>query len=259
MRCSDVHIPQNSKSGFSRNRGKSAGGVLMKKIAIISAGLILCAAGGMAQVPQVNTINPNSGANSDPTAVFITGAGFFGGGTSADVQYVELNDPFGTALTNWLVTNDSVIANGVVPAGIQPGTYDVRVTTSKGVNSTSAMRFAVTGAPATGSIWGEVTYLGVKPGTMYVAAFSTPDFSGSPFKFTMSATVSPFNYTLAGLPDGTYYLYGVKDVDGVMNGPEPGDPDGRRILPVVVSGGAAVSNINFNVTKLVNGVRRFVR
>jgi len=99
--------------------------------------------------PVVNNVTPNNGSNSSSTTITITGAGFFGGGSSADVISIKLSNSAETSITGWTVISDSVINSGVIPSGLTPGKYDVRVTTSKGTNFTSVVKFWVQSVPPT--------------------------------------------------------------------------------------------------------------
>ncbi|MFH1824863.1 MAG: IPT/TIG domain-containing protein [Candidatus Firestonebacteria bacterium] len=95
--------------------------------------------------PKVTGISPTTGENSTPTTVTITGQGFFGGVYSSDITSVKLDDTFNTALNIFSATiTDLIISNAIVPAGVKAGTYNIKVTTSKGTNTTSSQKFIVT-------------------------------------------------------------------------------------------------------------------
>ena len=96
--------------------------------------------------PEVSAISPSSMDNMSPVTVNITGNHFFGGLTSSNVCDVMLDSyPQQTALklTNAVITN-TFITGAVVPARVKPGTYNVRVRNSGGVNATSSQSFVVT-------------------------------------------------------------------------------------------------------------------
>lgn len=91
--------------------------------------------------PEVTDVVPPSGYTSADTAVTITGSGF--AGTSS----VALDDPVATMLTAVSVVSDTEI-QAAVPAGIDPGYWNVQVTNPVGTNATSTPRFRVVGPPA---------------------------------------------------------------------------------------------------------------
>jgi hypothetical protein len=99
--------------------------------------------------PVVSSVNPNTNSNFNTTTVTITGLNFYGGGSSSAVLSVKLNDYKNTALSDYTVTSDSTIINGIIPCGIRAGTYDVQVTTNVGTNSTSGNKFIVYTNPPT--------------------------------------------------------------------------------------------------------------
>ena len=96
--------------------------------------------------PKVTGLNPNIGSNLANTTITITGLGYFGAVSSADVSSIKLSDTAATSLTYTLsgVVSDDTIQTVIVPSGVKPGTYDVRVTTGLGSNMTSTQTFAVT-------------------------------------------------------------------------------------------------------------------
>ena len=90
--------------------------------------------------PTVSYSVPASGQSAYPTTVSIIGTGFFGGTGSSNVTLVQLG---ATAITTYSVISDTLIAGGVIPAGLTLGSYNILVTTKAGSNATSASQFGV--------------------------------------------------------------------------------------------------------------------
>ena len=86
----------------------------------------------VAPVPTVTSVSPSSGYNSETTDVTITGSGFTG------ATAVKLSN--NTSLVSVFVVSATQIL-ATVPSGVTPGTYDVRVTTPGGTNTTSSQKF----------------------------------------------------------------------------------------------------------------------
>ncbi|HTX38077.1 MAG TPA: PQQ-binding-like beta-propeller repeat protein, partial [Bryobacteraceae bacterium] len=82
--------------------------------------------------PAVTALSLSLAPNNAPAAVNLTGSGFFGGGSASAVQSVFLDDNSGTPLTGYTVASDQSITGAVIPAGIAPGTYHIRVQTGVG-------------------------------------------------------------------------------------------------------------------------------
>ncbi|MFH1824360.1 MAG: IPT/TIG domain-containing protein, partial [Candidatus Firestonebacteria bacterium] len=96
-------------------------------------------------LPTVTNVVPSTGSNSSTTTVSITGTGFYGGGSSNDVTNVKIDSGSNNYnFSSWSVTSDGTIINAVVPSGCVGGTYNVRVTTSEGTNTTSTVQFVIT-------------------------------------------------------------------------------------------------------------------
>jgi YVTN family beta-propeller protein len=105
-----------------------------------------------------------------------------------------------------------------------------------------------------GSVSGTVSYSGSKTGAIYAAAFtSLPACTApNPEPYTFAEIPALGNYTLSGLPDGTYYMVAVIITGGAGAAPKSTDPWGiyngcANITSVVISGGNAVSGININL------------
>ncbi|MFH1824857.1 MAG: S8 family serine peptidase, partial [Candidatus Firestonebacteria bacterium] len=119
--------------------GKDIRKTIMKRVIDWFGGII---------IPTVTDVVPSIGSNLALTTVTITGSGFYGGGSSSTVQAVKLDDGANTSLniSNAVIT-DMTINGAVVPIGVAIGTYNVKVTTTEGTNTTSLVKYVVTGAP----------------------------------------------------------------------------------------------------------------
>ena len=106
------------------------------------------------------------------------------------------------------------------------------------------------------SISGTVSYSGTQTGATYVAVFTfplsctSPNPVSNPFSYIEIPT--PGDYTIAPLPDGTYYVGSVIMACGTNCNLKPTDPWGvydgcGNITPVVISGGNNVSGIDINL------------
>jgi len=133
-------------------------------------------------VPVVSSVTPSTGLNTAAVTVTITGTSFFGGSLSADVSIIRLDTvPETPVFYSSAVISDTCISGAVIPASIKAGSYNVKVTTSAGVNITSVMLFTVTAAaptitsitPATVSI-STSTVVTIK-GTGFLGGTSTSD------------------------------------------------------------------------------------
>ncbi len=100
-----------------------------------------------------------------------------------------------------------------------------------------------------GTISGKVTYTGSTTGTLMVVALTDTTPQGQPAAFSDGDSLG--NYSMGGLPDGTYYI-------GSLLSANPGcmkqtDPWGfynisGNIAPVVITGNNSVSGINITLT-----------
>ena len=94
--------------------------------------------------PIVNTIVPNTGKDTAPRTISVTGTGFYGGLNSSDVSAVKLVSssesvtiaPGVPGLSGYTVVSDSQLNNIIVPgsvtAKIESGAYDVIVVNTGG-------------------------------------------------------------------------------------------------------------------------------
>src|SRR3989339_114626 len=95
-------------------------------------------------VPLVTNLTPASGDKSVNNTIKVIGNGFFGGIGSNSVTMIQLAGISTVTITNaYSVTNDTEIQNVVIPAGINAGTYDVKITATGGTNTTSSVKYEV--------------------------------------------------------------------------------------------------------------------
>jgi outer membrane protein assembly factor BamB len=80
--------------------------------------------------PAVTAGSVSRVSNAQQVVVNLTGSGFFGGGASSQVQRIQLDDPSGTQLLGYTVASDQSITGVIIPPGIAPGIYHIRVQTS---------------------------------------------------------------------------------------------------------------------------------
>ncbi|MEI7904768.1 MAG: PKD domain-containing protein, partial [Candidatus Firestonebacteria bacterium] len=95
--------------------------------------------------PTISGISPASGDSGVPNTISIAGTGFFGEKKANDVQAVKLYSLPVTELYDFSVDSDAAISNVVIPAGIDPGSYLVKVSNTTG-ESTDSVYYTVTDA-----------------------------------------------------------------------------------------------------------------
>jgi hypothetical protein len=103
------------------------------------------------------------------------------------------------------------------------------------------------------TVSGTVSYSGSRTGTIYVGLFSNPILTpGVPAPLYATTLSIPGAYTIAGVPNGTYYLGAIRTND--INAIQVEDPYGMYGIdfisdftadPVTISGGASVIGKNF--------------
>lgn len=156
--------------------------------------------------PTVVSVAPSSGYSNRNVTITVTGTGFFGGGASSDIVDVSLSDlsPVKqgkklktTVLTVLSVPSDTLL-NAVVPAGVTPGTYNIRVINTGGTNVSSAVRYIA--VPALGVISGTITK---ENGNTPIAGAKVEIKHGAVVKDTQFTDESG-SYTSNSLPEGTY-------------------------------------------------------
>lgn len=109
--------------------------------------------------------------------------------------------------------------------------------------------FTVGSEATTPTISGNISYIGISTGTIYVAAFTDPTFSGEPAAYVKLG--SPGSYTITGLADGTYYVLSVMTI-GHPDSPEMTDPWGvygtlENPTPVIITEGSSESGIDITL------------
>ncbi len=100
----------------------------------------------------------------------------------------------------------------------------------------------------TGSISGEIIYSGSFSGTIYIAAFNSPNIDGEPDYMTTLS--SPGSYSINDVVSGTYYMVSIMSAS--MPQILPTDPYGfwgtlENLTPVVISGISNVTGINITL------------
>src|SRR3989339_824212 len=142
---------------------------------------------GSAGAPSVTTITPSSGSNASMVTIYLTGTNFFAGTASSAVTLVRFDDGGSTALGFGGASISDTSINGVlVPSGIQPGTYNVRVSTTAGTNTTSGDKFVVT-APSQVSIPSIIPAAGTY--TDLVTIVMSTATSGATIRYTTDGVV----------------------------------------------------------------------
>jgi len=66
--------------------------------------------------------------------VSLSGSGFYEGGTASAVQSVYLDNSAGTTLAGYTVSSDQTITGAVIPSGLAPGVYHIKVQTAAGTS-----------------------------------------------------------------------------------------------------------------------------
>jgi outer membrane protein assembly factor BamB len=82
--------------------------------------------------PSETRVSLSRATNNQAITVNLTGSGFFAGGAASAVQSIVLDNAAGTVLTGYTVASDQAITGIVVPAGIFPGIYHIKVRTTVG-------------------------------------------------------------------------------------------------------------------------------
>jgi len=97
--------------------------------------------------PTVVNINPLTVYNAGSSYALFTGTGFYGGTLTSNVYSMKLSGNTDVSLGEYTVLSDSVIQSVRIPIGTPAGTYDVKVTTGGGTNTTSSVQITVLSAP----------------------------------------------------------------------------------------------------------------
>src|SRR3989339_203731 len=187
----------------------------------------------MDSVPVVNTVAPDTCANNTTTSVTISGTGFYGGTGTPNVsslQFVRTSAPVVTMLiASYNVASDTLINYASVPTGYSPGTYDIRVTTNGGTNTTSAQKFVLTAPlPAVSSIFpssagngsstvvtilGSYFFAGTASSCVISVKFDDAGSTSLTFSGAQSDTIIGGVTVPAGIQQGTYNVL-VTTTDG---------------------------------------------
>ena len=191
--------------------------------------------------PKVSAPGPASVSNTAPSTISVTGSGFFGGQSGSNVYSVKLTDPSNTSLA-FSSVSDTVIASVIVPAGVVPGTYNVRVTTGAGSNLTSTtMLGIITTTPVVSN---------VSPSTGATNAYTTVGITGSGF-FGGNSSANVSKIVLSSSPTLVTLSGFTVTSDGNISGAvvAPGAPVGTYNVLVTTGGGAnTTSAVQFVVT-----------
>jgi len=124
------------------------------------------------QAPIVTGVSPLSALNGSSISITVTGTGFYGNMGSSVVTNIKLDDINATNVTVVTVSSDTSLI-GVIPSGVSPGTYSVRVQSLGGTNLTSTQKiFLDSVRPAVNS---------VTPSAGYASGYRTVSISGSGF------------------------------------------------------------------------------
>ena len=94
---------------------------------------------GETLTPKVDALSPSAACQGIETPLTITGRNLFGA--------IEVTLDNGVALLGVPVATNEQITGLIVPADVEPGSYNVRVHTAAGTNLVSAAELAVQGPP----------------------------------------------------------------------------------------------------------------
>ena len=152
-------------------------------------------------IPVVSTVSPSAGSYGQPSTISVTGSGFFGGGASSDVISVGLDDMASTMASSFTVVSDSSITGITLPGTVSVGTYNVIVSTTIGMNTTSAEKYSILAAPVVS---------GFSPMSGYTTQSVTLSVAGSGF-FGGTATSAVSRVVLTGSTNVTVSHSNVTD------------------------------------------------
>jgi len=187
--------------------------------------------------PTIVTITPNTGTNTTPSTLSIIGAGFFGGGSTSIVKFLQAEKVTSTYITiplqSYTVVNDTLITGAIFPLGTNAGgsQYNIRVYTSGGANVTNTRAVFTrngtggqgtynvgAGQPfttiqsainqlyydfgSTGTITSTQT-ISIQPGTYYEGIWTTSHDMLSNTSGNAISAVSPYRVILTGDSSGT--------------------------------------------------------
>ena len=103
-------------------------------------------------ISKINNLSNNEFSNNRSSSFDIAGSGFFAGGTSPTVTDIRLDDSVYTKLTGYTVVNDNSITGVVLPEGVNPGIYNIKVYSNGTNNLESAVKAVVKDTSASSSV-----------------------------------------------------------------------------------------------------------
>ncbi|MCX5776913.1 MAG: IPT/TIG domain-containing protein, partial [Candidatus Firestonebacteria bacterium] len=181
--------------------------------------------------PTVAGAAPSTASNLVATTITITGANFI---NQASVLSINLDDAAGTAITKpgAGITN-TLIPAAVIPAGVSAGTYNIKVTTIAGNNSTSTGKFTVTANPPVVSFVtpsGSFDNFAARTITITGSGF----FAGTATTAVNSVSVNGVSLTISGAVISDNAISGVILPSGI--------PAGSYDILVTTSGGTVTGS-----------------
>src|SRR3989339_722036 len=157
--------------------------------------------------PAVSTVVPAVNLNTSATTVTITGTGFYAGTGSNDVVNISMVGPTTKVLAAYSVKSDVLIDGVEIPGLIAAGTYDIRVKTHGGENSTSGIRFVVT------ALTPVVNTITPQTNTNFIA--TTVTITGTSF-FGGTATADVLSVKIGTTEFGSYSVVNDTNISGVV-------------------------------------------
>ena len=187
-----------------------------------------------------------------------------------NAQWVETADHY---QIQWSTSNSFTTLAGdvTVPAmggnnpmyfanGLTDGTpYSFRIYAKAGATTSNAFVYptAVTPGPGTGgnTISGAVSFTGTATGSLYVGLYN--ENTGIPYTVRIANPVSPQAFTLPGVPNGTFFFFGIVDQDnnGYINLGDITNTNGNAASALTVSGNMPQQNLilsSANVTSSIS-------
>lgn len=239
------------------------------------------AANPLGTTPSVNVSTANlSGIGitlTDPSAINLNGAtgpvingvAPMDGGASVSwnpVQNAQFQETADSYLIQWSTSSTfaSVTGSGTVtasggyntlfftPSGLTNGTpYYFRMYGKAGATTTNASATSgpITIGPGTGSsISGTVTFPGTATGPLYVGVFD--EAAGRPYAVRIANPVSPQAFTVTGVPNGTFFFFGILDQDnnGTINPGDISNTNSNIPSAITVTGNMTGQNLTLSNT-----------
>jgi len=222
--------------------------------------------------PTVTTITPSTWSNANPSTLTISGTSFYGDIGSNDVSLVRLDDSLKSPIITYNVATDLQIQGAIVPADFAPGTYNVLVRNSGGMNVTSTTMLTITSTAPAPTITGftpvfnsnnNITTLTIS-GTNFYGGLSTPKVNRIRI-YTSSDEIFPTGYSVMSdseirnvlIPAGTFpgsYDVSISAIGGVATlGKFAENPP----MPVVTNLVPNIAHTGYNTTIAVTGLNFF--